>query len=182
MFPHEKLHVYGKSLAFVAGASTISASWSKNHAVVDQLGRASESLILNLADGARLRSAQSKLRALDYAIGSGLECAGCLDIARIKGLLGTSERSSPITKSSGLVRLSACWLVSGKLGKSGKICGRKRMQFRTEEILRRRHLSLCSVMKPSKSMRSHWSPWHGWSPSRKLTNCHAVTFVELKKA
>jgi len=55
--------------------------------VVDQLGRASESLILNLADGARFRSAPSKLKALDYALGSGLECAACLDIARIKGFL-----------------------------------------------------------------------------------------------
>ena len=65
MFRHEKLHVYGKALAFVAAASTFSASWDKRHAVVDQFGRAAESLILNLAEGARLRSGPSKVRALD---------------------------------------------------------------------------------------------------------------------
>jgi four helix bundle protein len=91
MLPHEKLQVYGKALALVATVSALSAAWNKKHAVVDQLDRASESLLLNLADGARLRSRPSKLRALDYALGSGLECAGCLDIARVKGLLSELE-------------------------------------------------------------------------------------------
>ena len=92
MLPHEKLQVYGKGLAFVGAASALLSGWNKKHAVVDQFDRASESLILNLADGARLRSGPSKLRALDYAIGSGLECAGCLDIAAVKGFLGKLER------------------------------------------------------------------------------------------
>ena len=91
MLAHEKLHVYGKALAFVTAASAFSAVWGKKHAVVDQLDRASDSLILNLADGARLRSGPSKIRALDYAVGSGLECAACLDIAKLKGLLGKAQ-------------------------------------------------------------------------------------------
>ncbi len=49
MFAHERLHVYAKALGFVAEASNFSAVWNKKHAVVDQLNRASESLILNLA-------------------------------------------------------------------------------------------------------------------------------------
>jgi four helix bundle protein len=89
MFAHEKLQVYGKALSSVAEASECAASWSKKHAVVDQLNRASESLIINLADAARFRSSESKVRALDYAIGSSLECAACLDIASIKGLVST---------------------------------------------------------------------------------------------
>jgi len=91
MFAHEKLHVYQKALAFVSAASVLSAAWSKKHAVVDQIDRASESLILNLADGARLRSAPNKLKALDYALGSGLECAACLDVATLKGFLSKSN-------------------------------------------------------------------------------------------
>src|SRR5882724_2448058 len=91
MLAHEKLDVYGKSLAFAAAASAYSTGWSKSHAVVDQLDRASESLIVNLADGARFRSGLSKIRALDYAIGSGLECASGLDIAGIKGFLDKAE-------------------------------------------------------------------------------------------
>jgi four helix bundle protein len=105
MFAHEKLQVYGKALVFVAVASGFSGSWSRKHAVVDQLGRAADSLILNPADGARLRSAPSKLRALDYALGSGLECAACLDIAQIKGLLPDSEAS---LENKNCPRLSGC--------------------------------------------------------------------------
>jgi four helix bundle protein len=105
MLAHEKLQVYSKALLFVAAASEFSANWSKKHAVVDQLGRASESLILNLAEGARLRSAPSKLRALDYALGSGLECAACLDIARIKGLLSPADSTHQKKGLSEIVRM-----------------------------------------------------------------------------
>ena len=73
--------------------------------MVDQLSRASESLILNLAEGARLRSAPTKLRALDYALGSSLECAACLDIARIKGLLSPPDSRHEKERLSEIVRM-----------------------------------------------------------------------------
>jgi four helix bundle protein len=71
----------------VASLAKHSAAWDKRHAVVDQLCRASESIVLNLAEGARLRSPQQKQQLLDYAVGSALECAACLDIAVIKQFL-----------------------------------------------------------------------------------------------
>jgi four helix bundle protein len=55
--------------------------------VVDQFCRAAESIVLNLAEGARLRSPAQKQQLLDYAVGSALECAACLDIAVIKAFL-----------------------------------------------------------------------------------------------
>ena len=48
--------------------------------------------MLNIAEGARLLSGPHKARTLDYAVGSTLECAACLDIARIKSRL-SQERS-----------------------------------------------------------------------------------------
>ncbi len=87
MLPHEKLQVYEKALACVTSISGLSADWNKRHAVVDHLARAGDSVILNLVEGARLRSAPGKLKALDYALGSALECAAGLDIAHIKHLL-----------------------------------------------------------------------------------------------
>ena len=48
---------------------------------VDHFKRASESVVLNLAEGARLYLASRKVCSLEYAIGSTLECAACLDIA-----------------------------------------------------------------------------------------------------
>jgi four helix bundle protein len=105
MLAHEKLHVYGKALAFVAATSAFSADWSKRHAVVDQLDRALDSLILNLAEGARFRSGPTKLRALDYALGSGFECAACLDIASVKGLVLKHQSAQQKESLSEIVRM-----------------------------------------------------------------------------
>jgi four helix bundle protein len=84
MFSLEKLKVYDRALASVASLARLSAPWDKRHAVADQLLRASESVVLNIAEGARLRSSPQRQHILDYAIGSALECAACLDIAQCK--------------------------------------------------------------------------------------------------
>jgi four helix bundle protein len=87
MFAHEKLQVYRKALDFAAKAAAWTSTWDKKHALVDHLSRATESIVLNLAEATRQRGTPARLRIVDYAIGSSLECAGCLDVARIKELL-----------------------------------------------------------------------------------------------
>jgi four helix bundle protein len=91
MLAHQGLRVYDKALEFVGAVSRVSVSWSRKHAVVDELDRASESIVLNLAEGANLYSGGSKLRALEYALGSAFESAACLDISAIKSLLPELE-------------------------------------------------------------------------------------------
>ena len=80
MFTHHKLKVYEKALAFGACSEKLSASWGRRHAILDHFRRAAESIVLNIAEGARLHSGPDKARTLDYALGSTLECAACLDI------------------------------------------------------------------------------------------------------
>lgn len=87
MLAHEKLHVYGKALDFAAEAAVLASNWDKKHAVGDHFVRASESVVLNLADAARLQLARGRFTIIDYAIGSSLEGAACLDVATIKQLL-----------------------------------------------------------------------------------------------
>lgn len=87
MFSHEKLKVYDKALASVARLAQLSTSWDKRHSVLDHLLRASESIVLNIAEGARLWTAATKPHFLDYAIGSTLESAACLDLAVVKQFL-----------------------------------------------------------------------------------------------
>ena len=87
MFWHEKLKVYGKALDAAASLAELSASWEKKHSIVDHLSRASEGIVLNIAEGTRLQSAGARQHMLNYAVGSTLECAACLDIAAIKRLL-----------------------------------------------------------------------------------------------
>jgi four helix bundle protein len=92
MFAHQKLKVYDKALSFAAAVNSLTGAWPKIHAVLDHLNRASDSIVLNIAEGSRLRSAPAKQRATDYAIGSVLECVACLDIAWIKELLSAEAR------------------------------------------------------------------------------------------
>jgi four helix bundle protein len=87
VFSHEKLNVYQKALTCVAGLARHTHSWDKRHAVVDHLLRASESIVLNLVEGARLRGAANRQHFTEYAMGSALECAACLDIAVLKEFL-----------------------------------------------------------------------------------------------
>ena len=61
--------------------------------MVDQFYRASESLLLNLAEAARQQHGPARLQQAEYAIGSSLECAGCLDLA--------AEGSAPERNSYG---------------------------------------------------------------------------------
>jgi four helix bundle protein len=91
VFAHEQLQVYAKALDFAAKAASWGRIWDKKHALVDHLSRATESVVVNLAEAARQRATPGRLRITDYAIGSSLECAGCLDLARIKGLLSQEE-------------------------------------------------------------------------------------------
>ncbi len=84
MFSHEKLKVYQKALASARSLAGRCAEWDRRHAMVDHLMRSSESTILNLAEGARVRNAAQKQQSLDYAIGSALESAACIDIATLK--------------------------------------------------------------------------------------------------
>ncbi len=89
-FPHENLSVYRKALDFFGGIQRQVAAWSRRHVFVDHLIRAAESILFNLVEGVRLRATDKKVITLDYAIGSVLECAACMDIAMLKGLLTES--------------------------------------------------------------------------------------------
>jgi four helix bundle protein len=92
-FPHEKLGVYQRSLAFTGFVEPLLARWEPKHAVKDQLARATESMVVNLAQGASAE-ADARLVFLDYAFGSTLECAACLDVAHCKELLDAPQLST----------------------------------------------------------------------------------------
>jgi four helix bundle protein len=117
LFSHEKLHVYDKALSSVAHLAQFASLWDKRHAVVDQLLRASESVVLNLAEGARLWSRTQKTHLLEYAIGSALECAACLDIAMVKRFLAAElalqEKRGLCEIVKMLVGLRKSWAAQG---------------------------------------------------------------------
>jgi len=110
------LKVYEKALNFGAGAEAFSASWGRRHAIVDHFRRASESIVVNIAEGTRLRSGPDKAKAIDYALGSTLECAASLDLAGLKGRLSMessmAEKRQLLEVARMLIGLRRSWLLS----------------------------------------------------------------------
>jgi four helix bundle protein len=90
-FDHEKLEVYRKSVAFAAWSETILERVPKSTAVHGQLDRARTSIVLNISEGNGRFTPADRCRFFDIARGSGLECAGCLDLLFIKNHLSEAE-------------------------------------------------------------------------------------------
>jgi len=103
-FNHENLKVYQRTLPFNVKVGVWTAQWDSKHALCDQLSRAAGSMLENIAVASAAYSAM-KLRGLDYAIGSSLECAACLDLAGIKRLLDVKLVNTEKDELSQILRM-----------------------------------------------------------------------------
>lgn len=90
-FPHEQLEVYGVALRFAALAEELLGSWASSWAVYGQFDRAVESVVVNLARAARLKSTDAGVYSLECSLGSVLECAASLDVAALRHLIDASR-------------------------------------------------------------------------------------------
>jgi len=88
-FDHEKLNVYQASLEFITWTTELLAELNSKAAVKDQLDRASTSIPLNIAEGNGKFAIRDRCPYLDFARGSALECAACLDVLVAKRLTET---------------------------------------------------------------------------------------------
>lgn len=80
-FDHEKLDVYQVSLEFVAWAFELSQELTGLHRHArDQLLRASQSILLNIAEGNGKRSPAERRRFFEFARGSAQESAATIDV------------------------------------------------------------------------------------------------------
>lgn len=87
-FNHEKLEVYRKSLAFIQWSNDIIANEKLyRFPVINQLDRASTSIVLYISEGNGKYTAKDKCRYFDIAKASALESASCLDILFTKDLI-----------------------------------------------------------------------------------------------
>ena len=69
-FPHEKLDVYSHVLSFAKMAAALIDTWPPVMAVCDQLDRATESIVTNLAKAARVRATENGIYCLECSLGS----------------------------------------------------------------------------------------------------------------
>ncbi len=103
-FNHEKLKVYQRAILFNAKVCDWTSCWDARHAICDQMDRAAGSMVENNAIASASFSAM-KSRSLDYAIGSALECAACLDLAGIKQFLDLESAWTEKEELSQVVRM-----------------------------------------------------------------------------
>lgn len=88
---HEKLHTYQKALRVVARNTDILSRIPSGAAVLDQFERATESMVTNIAIGNSTWFTGERLKYFDYAMGSILESAACLDICRVRDFISLEE-------------------------------------------------------------------------------------------
>ena len=79
-FDHEKLDVYQEGIVFVGWLWELLEGSTRLGDIKDQLDRASNSIVLNIAEGNGKYSIKDRCRFLDTANASALECAAGLDI------------------------------------------------------------------------------------------------------
>src|SRR5438045_9098927 len=79
-FHHEKLTVYQRALEFAGWSQDPIDSLTKKTSTRDHLGRAGDSVALNIAEGNGKFSQKDRARFFQIAHGSALECAACLDL------------------------------------------------------------------------------------------------------
>lgn len=85
-FDHEKLKVYQKALDFVKWGHLLLKNVKKN-STTDQFDRASDSIVLNIAEGNGKYTSRDRCRYFDIAKGSGFESAACLDLMLVKEMI-----------------------------------------------------------------------------------------------
>lgn len=106
-FDHEKLEAYKKALVFAQWAEPILERLPKSAAVHNQLDRARTSIVLNIPEGNGRFTSADRCKFFDIARGSGLECAGCLDLVFIKKVISEPELDAGKTLLKDIVSLLA---------------------------------------------------------------------------
>jgi four helix bundle protein len=102
VFDHEKLAVYQEALVFCGWVGELLDQVVAKASVKDQLDRASTSVPLNIAEGNAKFSVKDRVRFLEIACGSALECAACLDVMVVRKLIAAD---AIISEKQRLVRV-----------------------------------------------------------------------------
>lgn len=88
MLSFQRLDVYQRAIEFLALVGDIVGDLPKGHADrADQLVRAAESVVRNIAEGAGRWSEADCAKHYKIARGSAMECAASLDVMRIRNLV-----------------------------------------------------------------------------------------------
>ena len=108
-FAHERLVVYRRACEFLTDVAALLRGLPRGEAALaDQLRRAGDSVLLNIAEGAGRVSGREKAHHYEIARGSAAECAAALAIIAIRGL---APRTA-VTAARSLLHEVVCMLTA----------------------------------------------------------------------
>jgi four helix bundle protein len=105
MFDFQKIDVYKKSKAFHLDCKKIILNNNLDRYVKDQFGRASFSVILNIAEGSGKFSKADRRNYFVTSRGSVFECVAILDILSEQGIIEESEIKKLMIQADELSRI-----------------------------------------------------------------------------
>lgn len=105
MFDFQDLAVYKKAKLFHVNCKNIIQSKKLDRYVVDQLGRASFSVPLNIAEGSGKFSKADRKNYFTTARASVFECIAVLDILKDEGKISDSDFESMLSDADQLSRI-----------------------------------------------------------------------------
>ena len=95
MFPHEQLDVYRVSLEFNQWAKAVCRrANAMTKSLHEQMIRATDSILLNIAEGNGKRPGADRKRFFESARGSAAECAAIIDILRASDIVTPDEATA----------------------------------------------------------------------------------------
>lgn len=106
MLSFQRLDVYQRAIEFLALANDIVDQLPKGHAGrADQLVRAAESVVRNIAEGAGRWSEADSAKHYKIARGEAMECAACLDVLKLRKLVTEQSYDCGIRLLEGVVAM-----------------------------------------------------------------------------
>jgi four helix bundle protein len=105
LFDFQKLEVYRKSRDFHLKCKSIMKSISTERYVNDQLGRASYSVVLNIAEGSAKLTKPDRRNFFTISRASVFECVAILDILRTEEKLNEREYSFSLKMADEISRI-----------------------------------------------------------------------------
>lgn len=104
-FDHEKLKVYQNALDFIVFAQELLSKIDYHSDIRNQLERASNSIVLNIAEENGKYYPKDKCRFFDIAVGSSFECSACLDILLRKRFITEAQLKNGKEQLKGIVAM-----------------------------------------------------------------------------
>jgi four helix bundle protein len=105
LFDFQKLEVYRKSRDFHLACKSMLRNFTVEKYVNDQLGRASYSVVLNIAEGSAKQTKPDRKNFFTISRGSIFECVAILDILRKEEKINENEYFNMIKLADEISRL-----------------------------------------------------------------------------